>query len=383
MSSSLDLFDIQTLIQKIVSDVSISLHNNLQPLIERINEDRHNYQLISNIMRQMPDFQNLIKENTELKKEIKEYNKTSSNNKMFAGFPFATINNGDSVMYIPTTFEPIKEVCSESSTMPTIMPTTTQSPIMNVPSINEEPKNIIILEVKEEIHSNENIDDKLNQIYLDVELTQLTSSKQIENESEIEIESEDEYETDEEDKEEVSEAEEEEEEAEAEEAEAEEEEASEAEEEAASEAEEEAASESAEEEEAVEEEASESAEEEAATEAQASEAATEAQASEAATEAQASEAATEEQASEEEEEEAQEEASEAASEEAVTEEQAEASEAASEEEQEEEVFIVTIEDYGDFYTNDDVNGNIYEITESEDVGDQVGVFKNKKAIMNE
>ena len=45
-------------------------------------------------------------------------------------------------------------------------------------------------------------------------------------------------------------------------------------------------------------------------------------------------------------------------------------------EEDEEVFIVEIEDLGSFYTNNDTNGNLYEITEDDDVGKQVGVFKD-------
>jgi len=45
-----------------------------------------------------------------------------------------------------------------------------------------------------------------------------------------------------------------------------------------------------------------------------------------------------------------------------------------------EVFIVTIQGRGNFYTNNETNGDIYKIEgDDEDVGDQVGKFVNKVA----
>ena len=108
-------------------------------------------------------------------------------------------------------------------------------------------------------------------------------------------------------------------------------------------------------------------------------------AEEASEEEEASEA--EEEASEAEEEEASEaeaeeseaeaEASEAEEDEAEEDEEVEVE--ASEAEEEEEVFIVTIEGRGNFYTNNETNGDIYKIEDDEDVGEQVGKFVNKVA----
>jgi hypothetical protein len=50
----------------------------------------------------------------------------------------------------------------------------------------------------------------------------------------------------------------------------------------------------------------------------------------------------------------------------------------SEEEEEEEVFEVEIKGKA-YYTTNDKTGPIFEVTEDEDVGDEVGVFKNGKA----
>ena len=149
------------------------------------------------------------------------------------------------------------------------------------------------------------------------------------------------------------------------------------------------------------------AEEEEASEAEASEAdVEEEEASEAeadASEADTSEADTSEAEEEEEEEEA---AEEAAEEEEEEEEEAAEEEAAEEEEEEEEeeaeveqdggvgenppeenppeeeVYIITIQGKGNFYTSNETNGDIYQIEGEDDVGDVVGKFVNKVATFN-
>jgi uncharacterized membrane protein YqiK len=97
-------------------------------------------------------------------------------------------------------------------------------------------------------------------------------------------------------------------------------------------------------------------------------------------EAEAEEAEEEEaEAEEAEEEEAEEEEAE---EEEAEEEEAEEEEAEEEEaEEEEEVEEVTIKGKS-YYTSNKVNGIIYEITKDEDVGDEVGIFKECKAIFH-
>jgi cobalamin biosynthesis protein CobT len=97
----------------------------------------------------------------------------------------------------------------------------------------------------------------------------------------------------------------------------------------------------------------------------------EAQAGEA--EAQAGEA--EAQAGEEEEEEADEEEAQAGEEEQADDVETEAEE--EEDSDGEEVFKIEIDDI-DYYTNDEVNGFIYEITSNEDVGKKVGYFKDEE-----
>ena len=56
-----------------------------------------------------------------------------------------------------------------------------------------------------------------------------------------------------------------------------------------------------------------------------------------------------------------------------------------EEEEEEEIFVVEIKvnkKNVDFYTNNEINGEIYEINSDESIGKQIGVFKNSKPLFD-
>ena len=97
------------------------------------------------------------------------------------------------------------------------------------------------------------------------------------------------------------------------------------------------------------------------------------------TEEEAEEEATEEAEEEATEEEATEEEAEEKAEEEATEEAEE--EATEEEAEEEEVTEITVSGKT-YYTNNEKNGKIYSITDDEDVGPEVGYFKNGKPIFN-
>lgn len=51
------------------------------------------------------------------------------------------------------------------------------------------------------------------------------------------------------------------------------------------------------------------------------------------------------------------------------------------EEEEEEVFMVKINGK-DYYTNNETNGSIYSITDDDDIGDEVGLYKNGKPVFH-
>ena len=73
---------------------------------------------------------------------------------------------------------------------------------------------------------------------------------------------------------------------------------------------------------------------------------------------------------------------ESAEEEEEEEEEVEVEESAEEEEEEEEeVFMVSINGK-DYYTNNEQSGTIYSIVDEDDIGDEIGVFKNGKAVFN-
>ena len=65
----------------------------------------------------------------------------------------------------------------------------------------------------------------------------------------------------------------------------------------------------------------------------------------------------------------------------VDEEEVEVEVSAEEEEEEEEVFEIEINSKS-YYTTDEQNGIIFEITEDEDIGDEVGKFKKGKAVFS-
>ena len=43
--------------------------------------------------------------------------------------------------------------------------------------------------------------------------------------------------------------------------------------------------------------------------------------------------------------------------------------------------MVEIEDFGNVYTNDENNGLMYEVTEDDDIGKQIGYFKDGEPIL--
>ena len=330
---------INDIFQSIVDEFKIIFDKKMEPIVEQINLHSNNYQIISSILKQMPEFKSLVSENEHLKKIEEEYKQLKN------------ITNG------------------------------------------------IVLEVKEDNTYSEN---NISKLYSELDLGTVTNITQF-NYSNLVAEAEAQAQA-EIDEEEDSECE-----TEATEYQTEDEEEDEEEEAAEEEEVEEEACETDQEEEEVE--ACETAEEEveacetADEEVEACETADEEVEAEEEEEVEACETADEEEASEAEAEEACETASEADQEEEA------ASEADQEEdkpihernagianevaqsaceteaaaqsagEEEEEFFMIEIEGYGNFYTNDENNGEIYEITENDELGNKVGDFENGDVIM--
>ena len=67
----------------IMVNVYNSIKQHLEPFIEEININRSNSKIINDILKQMPEFQALQKENEELKKQLNSKNTTQLQNSNF------------------------------------------------------------------------------------------------------------------------------------------------------------------------------------------------------------------------------------------------------------------------------------------------------------
>ena len=328
METNMDLCNIANDINNEVKDI---LTKYLSPYLMQMNQDRMNMKCIENILRGMPEFQRLEKENMELRRQLE-----TKESKPVAEFVNTVkwttcdkanycIKHGmtmhvfaEPVPAAPVPAEPVPAEPVPAAPVPAALVPAAPVPAALVPDS-------IKLDIIETPIVEDNVTNEL-ELYKAADLLHIVNNEAEASEAEA-----DQYEEVEEDVSEVeveTEAEEEEEEAE------EEAEASEAEEE-------EAEASEAEEEEVEEVEASEAEEEEAEQEAEASEA-------------------------------EEEEASEAEEEEEAEASEAEASEA------EEEVSLIVINGIS-YYTTNETSGDIYKVEGTDDVGDQVGKFVNKVA----
>ena len=281
--------DLETMLNYINQNISLTLKNCLSPFVKKINCNQKSFETITNILKQMPEFQNLVAENDKLKSELAVLKQDGSKNH-------------------------------------------------NLQQIT--------LKVKEKIENDENITEKVQNIYNDVNIN-IVESNNLEQknseteEEEVETEEEEEVETEEEEEEEVETEEEEEVEEEVEE---EEEVETEEEEEVETEEEEEVEEEEEEVEEVEEEEVEVTDDDE-----------------ENSTKPIIARAPAIKQSQEEE-------------------------ELEEEEEEDEEVFIVELEiddEEQAFYTNDEENGTIYRILCNEEIGEKLGVFVNGEPIFDD
>ena len=305
------------------NEVKEILTKYLSPHLAQMNQDRMNMKCIENILRGMPEFQRLEKENIELRRQLEA--KQPPVYEFVNTVKWTTCDKSNycikHAMTMPVPAEPVSAALEPAALVPepaALAPDSIKLDIIETPIVED------------------NVTNEL-ELYKAADLLHIVN-----NEAEASEAEDEQYEEAEE--EEASEA-----------------EASEAEFETENEEEEEVEAEATEAEEEEEEEASEAEEE-------ASEAEQEAEASEAEEEV-ASEA--EEEASE-----AEEEASEAEEEEAEQEEEEEEEE--QEEEAEEEVSLIVINGIS-YYTTNETSGDIYKVEGTDDVGDQVGKFVNKIA----
>jgi len=366
MAEQFNSQQVNNIFQSIVDEFKIIFDKKMEPIVEQINLHSNNYQIISSILKQMPEFKTLVSENEHLKKIEEEYKQLKN------------ITNG-------IVLEVKEDNTYSENNISKLYSELDLGTVTNITQFNY--SNLV---AEAEAQAQAEIDEEE-----DSECETEATEYQTEEEEEEE-EKEEEAGEDEEEEEEACETDQEEEAEEACETDQEEE----AEEACETDQEEEAASEVAEEEEEEEapEEANEVEEEEAPEEANEVEASCETAEEEAPEEANEVEAC--ETAEEAEEEEACETAEEEAASEADQEEDKpihernagianEVAQSANEVEseaqasaaEEEEFFMIEIEGYGNFYTNDENNGEIYEITENDELGNKVGDFENGDVIM--
>ncbi len=65
--------NLEDIINEIGGNFATSLKNSLEPIVDRANSIERNYRAISESLRKMPEFRDLVSENEELKKELIEF----------------------------------------------------------------------------------------------------------------------------------------------------------------------------------------------------------------------------------------------------------------------------------------------------------------------
>jgi hypothetical protein len=328
--------EVSAIILAINNDIGKIVEKHLIPHFEEMLREKHNMKLIETVLRQMPDFKRLEQENEAMRREL-----DIKRVQMPAPAALAPAH------YCPPTtilMCPYHNTCVGPSPEPTVPEPAAQENLIKLEIVEKAPNTENVISEKD-IYSDVNLTTPLNNTQVsagaldedeEVEDETEEAASEVEEEAESEVEEEAESEVEEEEASEVEEEE-------ASEAEEEESEAEEVEEEEASEVEEEEASEVEEVDTLEEEEASEVEEVDTLEEEEASEAEEEAEEEESGVEGGD-----------------------------PLEEEADPLEA-------DEVFLVEIKGRGKFYTNNETNGDIYEIEGEDDVGEEVGKFVNKVA----
>ena len=334
--------DIQKLVNNITNNLVITLKESLSPFIEKMIDSQNKYKLLTNLLKQLPEFQHLVSENIDLQMEISNLKlKFNENEKIILQIREIDEHNENS----ENITEKVKNIYENSNIKSNnivkdkVIPSDIykEEPVKN----KEEDEELVEYEELEEDEEDEELVEyeELVEDEEDEETDNETKQCIIERTPAIKIEA---NSTEEEEEQEVVE------------------------EEVVEEEEEEEVVEEEEEVEVVEEEVVEEEEEEEVVE--------EEEEQEVVEEEVVEEEVVEEEEEEEEEEEVEEEEVDEEEEVEVDEEEEEEAE-----EEEEEVFIVEIDLDGklcEFYTNDEENGDIYEINKNEEIGNKIGVFIN-------
>ena len=75
--------DLEKIVNSLQDELTETINKTLGPLVKRMNENNNQYSALSSIMKQLPEFQEIVEENANLKYELAKLQKTLTQNKPF------------------------------------------------------------------------------------------------------------------------------------------------------------------------------------------------------------------------------------------------------------------------------------------------------------
>ena len=73
MAEQLNIQDVNNIFQSIITEFKVLFDIRMKPIVDQIQFHSENYQIISSILKQMPEFKSIVSENEHLKKIEEEY----------------------------------------------------------------------------------------------------------------------------------------------------------------------------------------------------------------------------------------------------------------------------------------------------------------------
>ena len=70
MAQQLNTQDVNNIFQSIITEFKVLFDDRMKPIVDQIQFHSENYQIISSILKQMPEFKSIVRENEELKKGL-------------------------------------------------------------------------------------------------------------------------------------------------------------------------------------------------------------------------------------------------------------------------------------------------------------------------
>ena len=68
MAEQLNIQDVNNIFQSIITEFKVLFDIRMKPIVDQIQFHLENYQIISSILKQMPEFKSIVSENEHLKK---------------------------------------------------------------------------------------------------------------------------------------------------------------------------------------------------------------------------------------------------------------------------------------------------------------------------